>query len=138
MNKAFLQSTYRKQNFCIEWSPHVKSVGIPFKRRKYINNAITLIAAWFLYQMVAHNTLRTHDVKRPIFREKKLGFDHSFHVTKCLHHIEIPDLLYVCAQVNEQPSNIKTVRQIRFFFEKDIFYIIRVQYVLSYHLIMPR
>ena len=47
--------------------------------------------------MVAQNTLRKHDVKKGIFREKKIGFDHSFDVTKCLHQIEIPDLLHMCA-----------------------------------------
>ena len=46
--------------------------------------------------MVAQNTLRTHDVKIGIFRPKKIGFDHSFDVTKCFDQIEIPE-----------PSNIK-------------------------------
>ena len=43
------------------------------------------------------------------FSEKKIGFDDSFDVTKCLQQIEMPDLLHVCAQWNEQPSNIKTM-----------------------------
>ena len=28
---------------------------------------------------------------------KKIGFDDSFDVTKCLQQIEMPDLLHVCA-----------------------------------------
>ena len=43
--------------------------------------------------MVARNTMRTQKV----FSEKKIGFDHSFDVTKCLHQIEFPDLLHMCA-----------------------------------------
>ena len=35
--------------------------------------------------------------KKGIFREKKIGFDHSFDVTKCLQQIEMPDLLQMCA-----------------------------------------
>ena len=31
------------------------------------------------------------------FSEKKIGFDYSFDVTKCLQQIEMPDLLHVCA-----------------------------------------
>ena len=46
--------------------------------------------------MVAQNTLRIHAVKISILREKKVGFDHSFDVTKCLQQIEFPDLLYMC------------------------------------------
>ena len=40
---------------------------------------------------------------------KKIGFDDSFDVTECLQQIEMPDLLHVCAEWNEQPSNIKTI-----------------------------
>ena len=32
-----------------------------------------------------------------ILREKKIGFDFSFDVTKCLQQIGMPDLLYMCA-----------------------------------------
>ena len=46
--------------------------------------------------MVAQITLRTHDVKKVFSERKKMGFDHSFDVTKCLHQIEIPDLLHMC------------------------------------------
>ena len=46
--------------------------------------------------MVAHFTLRTYDVNK-VFFLKKIGFDDSFDVTKCLQQIEIPDLLHVCA-----------------------------------------
>ena len=46
--------------------------------------------------MVAQNMLRTYDVKQ-VFFEEKLGFDDSLDVTKCLQHIEMPDLLHMCA-----------------------------------------
>ena len=46
--------------------------------------------------MVAQFTLRTYDKTRS-FSEKKIGFDDSFDVTKCLQQIEVPDLLHVCA-----------------------------------------
>ena len=46
--------------------------------------------------MVAHLTLRTNDENKVFFR-KKIGFDDSFDVTKCLQQIEMPDLLHVCA-----------------------------------------
>ena len=46
--------------------------------------------------MVAHFTLRKNDVNKVFFR-KKIGFDDSFGVTKCLQQIEITDLLHVCA-----------------------------------------
>ena len=46
--------------------------------------------------MVAHFTLRTNDENKVFFR-KNIGFDESFYVTKCLQHIEMPDLLHVCA-----------------------------------------
>ena len=35
--------------------------------------------------------------EKGIFRQKKIGFHHSSDVTKCLHRIEIPDLLNMCA-----------------------------------------
>ena len=60
---------------------------------------------WFLYKMVAHFTMRTHGVKK------------TFRVVECiwLH---------------------RKSRQIRTIFRKiEQFYIIRVQHVLSYHLI---
>ena len=37
---------------------------------------------------------------------KKIRFDDSFDVTKCLHQIEIPDLLQMCSEL---PSNISTM-----------------------------
>ena len=46
--------------------------------------------------MVAHFTLRTYDVNN-VFYQKKIGFNDSFDVTKCLHQIDIPDLLHICA-----------------------------------------
>ena len=46
--------------------------------------------------MVAHFTVRTND-KTKVFSDKKIGFDDSFDVTKCLQQIEMPDLLQVCA-----------------------------------------
>ena len=48
-------------------------------------------------------------MKTRSFSEKKIGFDDSFDVTKCLQQIEMPDLLHVSAKLNEQPSNIKTM-----------------------------
>ena len=60
--------------------------------------------------MVAHFTLRTNDENK-VFFPKKIGFDDSFDVTKCLQQIEMPDLLHVCATSNEQPSIIKTVQK---------------------------
>ena len=47
--------------------------------------------------MVAHFTLRTNDENMVFFREKKIGFDDSFDVTKRLQQIETSDLLHVCA-----------------------------------------
>ena len=41
------------------------------------------------------------------FPRKKIGFDDSLDVTKCLLQIEIFDLLHMCALWNEQPSDIK-------------------------------
>ena len=35
--------------------------------------------------------------KQGLFFEKKIEFDDSFDVTKCLQQIEMPDLLHVCA-----------------------------------------
>ena len=35
------------------------------------------------------------------FLRKKIGFDDSFDVTKCLQQIEMPDLLHVCASRND-------------------------------------
>jgi len=46
--------------------------------------------------MVAHFMLRTYDINKVFFR-KKIGFEDSFDVTKCLQQIEIPNLLNVCA-----------------------------------------
>ena len=63
---------------------------------------------WFLDQMVAHFTLRTHEGKW-VFSGKNARFDDSFDVIKCLQQIEKPDLLHMCAQSNEQPSNLKTM-----------------------------
>ena len=47
--------------------------------------------------MVTHFTLRTNDENKVFFPRKKIGFDDSFDVTKCLQRIKKPDLLYVCA-----------------------------------------
>ena len=46
--------------------------------------------------MFPHFTLRTYDVNKVFFSEKKIGFDDSFDVTNCLQQIEMPDLLHVC------------------------------------------
>ena len=48
--------------------------------------------------------------------KKKLGFDDSFDVTKRLQQIEIPDLLNVCAQRSELPSDISTMIYDKFSF----------------------
>ena len=42
---------------------------------------------------------------------QKIGYDGPFHVTQCLKQIKMPDLLRVCAYLNEQPSNIETMWQ---------------------------
>ena len=34
-----------------------------------------------------------------LFREKNIGFDDSFDVTKCLQQIEIPDVLHMCTHI---------------------------------------
>ena len=54
--------------------------------------------------------MRTYDVKYVIF-EKIIGLDDStFDVTKCVQRIEIPEILYMCAKGNEQPSiDIRTM-----------------------------
>merc|ERR1740128_494915 len=36
-------------------------------------------------------------IKTRSFDEKKIGFDDSFDVTKCLQQIKMPDLFHVCA-----------------------------------------
>ena len=45
---------------------------------------------WLLISRCARMSTRS-------FSEKKIGFDDSFDVTKCLQQIEMPDLLHVCA-----------------------------------------
>ena len=47
-------------------------------------------------EMVAQNMVRMYDVKK-VIAEKKIEFHDSFHVTKCLQQIEIPDLLLMRA-----------------------------------------
>ena len=46
--------------------------------------------------MVTQNMLRAYDVKK-VFSEKKIGFEDSFDVTKCLRQFEMSDLLHMCA-----------------------------------------
>ena len=53
--------------------------------------------------MFAHFTLRTNDENKIFFPGKKIGFDDSFDVTKCLQKIEIPDLHHMCALRPELP-----------------------------------
>ena len=68
--------------------------------------------------MVAQNMLRRHEVDR-FFSRKKIGFDDSFNVTKCLQQIGMPDLFHMCVPSSEQPSNINTMvktKSIRTFF----------------------
>ena len=43
-----------------------------------------------------------------LFR-KKIGFDDSVDVTKCLEQIEMPELLHMCAPCYELPSNRSTM-----------------------------
>ena len=65
-----------------------------YKIFKYSQYAILIVEvkAWFfLYEMGAH------DVNKVFFQEKKIGYDDSFGVTKCLQQIEMRDLLHVCA-----------------------------------------
>ena len=42
---------------------------------------------------VAHN-----EENNVFFQEKKIGFDYSFDITRCLPQIEMPDLLHVCEE----------------------------------------
>ena len=49
-----------------------------------------------LYEMVPENMLRVYDVKKGLFR-KKIGFDGSFDVAKCLQQVGILDLLHMYA-----------------------------------------
>ena len=42
---------------------------------------------------------------------KKIRFDDSFDVTKCLQQIEIPRLLHMCAPRSELPPNISSMVQ---------------------------
>ena len=59
--------------------------------------------------MVVHFTVRAYVVNK-VFFWKKIGFDDSFDVNKCLQQIEMPDLLHImCPWWNEQPSNIETI-----------------------------
>ena len=51
--------------------------------------------------------LRAYQVKQEE-EKKKIGFDDSVDITKCLQQIEIPDLLQMCAPGSELPSNIDT------------------------------
>ena len=50
-----------------------------------------------LYKMVVQSMLLP----------KNFGFDDYFDVTKCLQQIEMNELLHMCAESTEQPSNIK-------------------------------
>ena len=56
--------------------------------------------------MVAQNMLRKYDKHFP---KKKIRFDDSFGVTKCLQQIEIPDLFHTCAPCAELSSTISTM-----------------------------
>ena len=59
---------------------------------------------WVLYKMVAQNLLRAYEVETGLFREKKIEFDDSFDVTKCIQQIEVPYLLHMCAPISELPT----------------------------------
>ena len=67
--------------------------------------------------------LRTCVVQKAVFR-KKIGFDESFDVTKCLQQIDIPDLLHMCAPCSKLPSIIRTMFQL--FFLSPVFFIVLV------------
>ena len=58
--------------------------------------------------MVAHFTLRTYDINEVFFR-KKIGFDDSIDVTKCLKQIEMSDLLHMYTLCSELPFGISTM-----------------------------
>ena len=62
--------------------------------------------------LVAYFMMFTCEVKYRLFREKKIGFDNSFDVTKCLQQIKIPGLLPMCAPCSELPSYISTTLSI--------------------------
>ena len=65
--------------------------------------------------MVAHLRLRTNDENE--FFRKKIGFDDSFDVTKCLQQIEISDILHSFAPCSEIQYDYSTIipRHIYFF-----------------------
>ena len=52
--------------------------------------------------MVAHFRLRTYDANKVFFREKKIGFDYSFGVTKCLQQIEMSD----CVRIKKMSNHL--------------------------------
>ena len=58
---------------------------------------------WYVYKMVAQNMLRT------MCFQKKIWFDNSFDVTKCLQPIKTSELLHMYAPWSELPSNTSTM-----------------------------
>ena len=65
------------------------------------------------HKIVVQKMLRARMMWSRALREKKIGYDDSFDVIKCLQKIEIPVLLHMCAKWFEQPSNMKTMICIR-------------------------
>ena len=59
--------------------------------------------------MVANFTLRKNYENKVFFRKKKIGFDVSFDITKCLKLIKMHELLHMCAPCSELTSNISTL-----------------------------
>ena len=70
------------------------------KKIGYIINDF-LFTPWYLYKMVAKNM--------GLFERKKIEYDDSVDVTKCLQQIEIPDLLDICPWCSELPFNKSTM-----------------------------
>ena len=65
----------------------------------YFNNNIyfiIMVRAWFYIRWLL-NSRCAQIIKTRSFSEKKIGYDDSFDVTKCLQQIEMPDSLHVCA-----------------------------------------
>ena len=57
--------------------------------REVITQTVLWIQPWYLYQRWQLRTYCAYDVKQ-VIAEKKIGFDDSFYVTKCLKQIRIP------------------------------------------------
>ena len=95
-----------------ELPSHVRTLVYTLSNVAGARPADIYIDPWYLHKIVAQNMLRTYEIKLVFSRKKKkIGFYDYFAVTKCLQHIEIPDLLSMCAPCSELPSNISTMHR---------------------------